>query len=447
MTVRVDPDLRAPRFAHAALETYATQLGVAVLSFASVLIAARALGPEGRGELALLTTMAVLTSSVGLLGIDEANVNLAGSEPRLRRALATNSLILSALFGGICIATVTIAVAFVPALAGGTDASLRWVAYAAVPALILKVLLKFLAGADYAFRVANAAWLLPPGVTVIVNAALAVAGQLTVARAFVVWAVAHGVATLLLALWVAFRSVGFGRPSYVVARKTLAFGVRAHPGRVMMAGNYRVDQWIVGSVAGTRELGLYSIAVAWSEVLFYLPTAIVIAQRPYLVRSERSEAARRAAGVFRASVVVTAGLAAAVVVAAPVLCTTVFGEEFSGSVDDLRVLVVGACGIVALKLLGNALTAQRLPLRSTTAAGVAFVATIVLNVLLVPPFGGLGAAAASALAYTAGGAAIVVFFLHSFDARASSLVPRPRDVPAAARLMLRAPRAAFARRG
>ena len=79
-----------PRFASAALSTYGTQLAVASLSFLSVLIAARALGPAGRGDVAFLATIAVLSSSLGIFGIDEANSNLAASEPRLRRALATN---------------------------------------------------------------------------------------------------------------------------------------------------------------------------------------------------------------------------------------------------------------------------------------------------------------------------------------------------------------------
>src|SRR3712207_8747882 len=52
-------------------------------------------------------------------------------------------------------------------------------------------------------------------------------------------------------------------------------------------------------------------------------------------------------------------------VLAPVLCVGFFGEDFADAVGPLRILALGALGIAALKLLGNALTAQDLPLRET----------------------------------------------------------------------------------
>jgi O-antigen/teichoic acid export membrane protein len=196
----------------------------------------------------------------------------------------------------------------------------------------------------------------------------------------------------------------------------------------MMAGNYRLDQWFVGTMAGSRELGLYSIAVAWSEILFYLPTTLVIVQRPYLVRAAAGDAARRTARVFRAGISITAACVLGIVVVAPFLCTVVFGSAFRGSIDDLRVLAFGAFGIMAMKLFGNAMTAQRSPTRASVAAGLAFAATIALDLLLIPRHGGLGAAAASALAYTGGGIASGVLFRRFFGTALRTFVPRSREL-------------------
>src|SRR5918994_4276730 len=138
------PTKRPPRFATAALSTYSTQLAVALLSFIGVVIVARGLGPAGRGDVALLTTITVLSSSLALFGIDEANVNLAGAEPRLRRALATNSMLSALVLGGACVGGLMLAVELFPGLAGDADRSLLWLAYAAVPILILKIYLKYL---------------------------------------------------------------------------------------------------------------------------------------------------------------------------------------------------------------------------------------------------------------------------------------------------------------
>jgi O-antigen/teichoic acid export membrane protein len=426
----------------AALGTFGTQLGIAVVSFAGALITAHVLGPAGRGELTFLVTVSMLSATIGLLGVDDANVNFAGREPATRRALASNSVVLSLLLGCLVIAILTVLIALVPSIGGESAPWLRWLAIAAVPMLILKIYLKFILQADFHFRMANTAWLLPPLANLVVNVAMALMGVLTVASAFVSWTVTHAVATALLVAFVARRSTGFGRPSAALARRTLRFGVRSHPGRVMMAGNYRLDQWFVGAIAGSRELGLYSIAVSLSEILFYLPTALTISQRPYLVRAGKREAGQRAARVFRASLILTAASAAGLAAAAPLLVPALFGAEFGGSVGAVQILAAGSVGVLALKLLGNALTAQGRPGLATAGAAVGFVAMVALDALLIPAHGGDGAALASTASYTLGGVVIVAMFMRFFHAPARWLVPRPSELPLAVRGLLRPGRVA-----
>ena len=151
-------------------------------------------------------------------------------------------------------------------------------------------------------------------------------------------------------------------------------------------------------------------------------------QRPDLVRAAKREAARLSALIFRAAVLLTIVSAGAMLVLAPFLCETIFGKEFRGSTIQLRVLVLGTFGVVALKLLGSALTAQRRPLLASSAIGTGFAATIILDVILIPPYGGLGAAIASTLAYTAGGLAIAVIFSRALGSPVSHLVPRAGEV-------------------
>ena len=128
-----------------------------------------------------------------------------------------------------------------------------------------------------------------------------------------------------------------------------------------------LDQWVLGGIAGSRELGLYCVAVAWVQALSFLPTALMLVQRPDLVRASSREAERQASIVFRGTLLITLVLAVGMAALAPFLCVTAFGESFRESVGMLRVLTVGAFGIVALKLLGDALTARRKPMLDTTA--------------------------------------------------------------------------------
>jgi O-antigen/teichoic acid export membrane protein len=415
-------------FATTAAATFGTNVGVAVISLLNVLVTARVLGPDGRGELALLTTIAILTANLSAFGLYEANANIGGVEPEQRGPLIANSVLLALLLGGAAAGIVAVLVALFPALGGGTDPELQALALVAIPVLILQGGLTTLIQSQYGFAITNAAWLFAPVTNLAVNGAFAALGLLTVGSAIAVWIAGQVAATAMLA-WHSLRGLPrLPGPDPALARRMLAFGARTHLGRVMTMGNYRLDQWFVGAIAGHRELGLYSVAVAWAEALFYLPTALGMVQRPDLVRAAPTEAGARAAMVFRAALLLTVLLAVGLVVAAPVLCVTIFGEDFRGSIDDLRVLAFGAFGIVALKLLGNALNAQGKPMLANIGVGVAFATTVVLDLLLIPAHGGIGAAIASTAAYTAGGVAIAVVFARALGLRPGELVPRGNEM-------------------
>jgi O-antigen/teichoic acid export membrane protein len=414
--------------ASATVITYGTNLAVAVLSLANVLIVSRALGPEGRGDVVFLAAMAFFTSMLASAGIEESNANLAASQPHLRRALATNSVVLALILGGLAMGVVQGLIGVFPAVAGPSSSGLRWLTLGLAPVLMLNLYLRWLVRADYAFAVTNIAWLVTPLANVIVNGLLALLGMLTVGTAIATWLAGQAAGTLILVWYVARRLVGFGRPDLRLMARALGFGLKTHAGRVMLLGNWRLDQWLLGAISGARELGLYSVAVAWAEALSYLPTVVKFVQRPYLVRSAAGDAVRQAAAAFRVAILVTGVLMLSMVLAAPLLCVTFFGEPFRGSIVELRVLVLGAVGMVALTIFGNALVARRKPVLSSVALGAGLVCTLVLDLVLIPPYAGIGAAAASSIAYTTAGAIMCLFFIRGLGAEARDLVPRSSEL-------------------
>jgi O-antigen/teichoic acid export membrane protein len=426
-TIEEEIEPQRPGFLSSAVQTFGSQVAVAVISLGNALIVARALGPTGRGDVVFLTTIAFIVSSLATVGVQEANVNVAGSHPHLRRTLATNSIILSFLFGCLAIAAVAVLVILVPDAGGDSETVLLALTLAALPGLVLSTNLRLLIQGDYGFAVTNLVWVLPAIINISINGLFAAVGALTVGVALTTWIVGQLLGTAILVWYVARRSVGFGRPSLSLARGTLGFGLKSHIGRVMLLGNYRLDQWILGAIAGATQLGLYSVAVAFAEGLFLLPTALSAVQRPELVRASEAEAVRRTAVIFRASLVVTLAGAVLLILLAPILVLTLFGDDFRGSIVELRILALGAFGIVAMKQVGNALTARQLPTRASVGLGFAFVATIVLDVLLIPSFNGVGAALASTISYTLGGVLIVMLFTRALGGHIFDFVPRPSD--------------------
>jgi O-antigen/teichoic acid export membrane protein len=427
-TTFTGPRSERPRLLRSAATTYAARICFSVLSFGSVLITARVLGVEGRGSVAFLTMMGFLTAQFATLGIFQADANFAAREPHLTRSLAGTSLGLSALLGSGAAGAVVLLITLFPAVGAGSEPELIALVLAVVPLVVLQLCLDQLLRAHYLPTLANLGLLVMPVTNVALNGVLALMGELTVTTAVASWVAGQLFSTLLLAAGVVRRLDGFGGFDSRLALRMLKFGVKAYFARILLLGNYRLDTWLLGGIAGSTQVGLYSIAVAWMEVLFFLPTAVVLAQRPDLVRASPRVAERRAALAVRSTMLITFALAVGLVAIAPLLCVGVFGEEFRDSIAMMRILILGAFGIVALKLLGNALTAQRKPMLETGAAAVAFVVILALDIALIPAHGGLGAAIASAIAYSVGGIAVALIFTRALQGRLRDLVPRRRDL-------------------
>lgn len=411
--------------AFSALTTLGAQIGIAVLGLANVILIGRVLGPAGRGGVAFLTTIGFMSAWLSTLGVDQSVSNIGSVRPAARRALASNAVFLAMLFGGAAAAIVLLGTLAFPSLQGSASRILLTVVMVSVPLLVLQIYLRQLAAAQYHFSVGNLTELLPAVVNIVVNLVLYLLGHLTVGSAVITWLAGQALGTLWLCWYIETRLAGFGRPDLALATESIRFGLRAHTSHTMNLGNYRADQWIMGILSTPQQLGLYSVAVSWSEALFMIPQALTQIQRPDLARSSRQDAGARAAPVFRMSLLVTVVLCGALVIAAPFLCVTVFGPEFSGSIASLRIVALGAFGIVALKLLGSALTAQAHPLRESIAVGTTFVSVLALDFILIPGLGGKGAAIASAVGYNLGGLAVAAIFCTTLGIRFRALLPTP----------------------
>ena len=400
---------------------------VQALSLWNVLVTSRALGVAGRGQIAFLLTVGLLSSQMATFGVQEANVNLAGQDRQRTRALAGNSVVLAAVLGSVVALVVAALVMAVPALGGGASPVLLTLVLLLLPMLVLHSYLTQILVAQYRFTRLNLAALLTPMLNATINTALALSGAISVASTVGVWLTGQFLSTALLG-WTVWRAEGFGRPDRRLARECLGFGARAHLGRTMNWGSYRADQWVVGVIAGDELLGLYSIAVAWSEALFLLPQVLQTVMRPDLVRATAKDAQRQVATTMRLGVLLTVPAVILLMVAAPFLCVTLMGQEFAGSVTPLRVLALGSFGVLALKVYGSTLLARGRPLLDSIALAPVLLVMLGLDVYLVPKWGALGAAAASSTAYLVGGVIGYLVCRQVLGGRLRELMPRPYDV-------------------
>ncbi|MDB4306197.1 flippase [bacterium] len=158
----------------------------------------------------------------------------------------------------------------------------------------------------------------------------------------------------------------------------------------------RIDQIMLGHLADSKTLGIYSVAVRLSELWFFVPVAVAVSLFPAIVRS-RENHTREVYGMrMQAFFDMMAGMA--YVIAVPLtlialpLVIALFGVEYAEAGPILRVHIWALVFVSLGVARGRRLLAENLvPFAMfTTVLGVTI--NIGFNVLLIPKFGGMGAA-------------------------------------------------------
>jgi O-antigen/teichoic acid export membrane protein len=199
------------------------------------------------------------------------------------------------------------------------------------------------------------------------------------------------------------------RPSLELARRVASYGLRAQLGGVMTQLNLRLDFVLLTLLAGPAVLGVYAVASKFAELIRILGMALTYVFYPKFAREGRSRSVADVRRLIPKAALLTAGVLVPLWIAAGVVIPSFYGSAFESAVTPTRIILLGlaldgVAGVIAAFLYG----VGRPGLYSLgIAAGLAV--TIVLDLVLIPPFETVGAAIASAVAYLTSALALVAF--------------------------------------
>lgn len=428
----------APTPAESAAQTLASSWRVTLLrlsqyafGFVSLLVTARALGPEGRAAYALpLTLSAIVATGVGLSfeqAVGRLLVKGAANVAQLSRLLAWSLVVLGTL--GFA-AAVGIGLATRTHLLAGADVASVVVAAVSVPLIIASQFslgLLFRLGAHRAHGIIVA---VSGGGQVIAMTILAFAGVLTPFFAVVVIVV--GLAATAVPLVVTLRRyAGHGSLVPRTTRRLVAEAFAAawplHLASVSVLLNLRFDLLLVSLLLGTFETGVYSLAATLAESVLLVPYIVAVAAMPSQTRSSREEAARYTVDFSRQSFAI--GVLVAVLAAATAypLVRFLYGAEWIGSIVPLMILTLGVVAFAVEAPLRTYLIQSAAPKSILAAAATGMVVNIVLVMILTPAIGIVGAAVGSVASYWAYLALLLRLFQRTADLSARSIFAWPRQ--------------------
>ncbi len=386
-----------------------------MLGLASSVLTARALAPEGRGELAFVVTVSGVAAAVAVFGVDAGAIYQVarGKSKRVVQDVGSYATLVAVSL----LAAATILFVFPR---GGWHVAL---AFALAGPLVLQLLSSAILLGRRRLGSFNLLVVVQPSIFTAAVGVLYYLDALGVVAALLAFAGAQ-LATVALALFLARMPLGFrGVPQL---RSLFSSSWKFGAANVMSFLNYRLDALVVGAVLGFRALGLYSTAVIVTERLWYIPAAV-----SNLLFPETAAAGRltvEGARGFRVGLLLTLVAAAVLGLAAPFAIPWLFTASFTPSVNLVFLLLPGAACLGATKMLVAQLSGIGHAGYALVAASSAVTIDVVLLAVLVPFFGTTGVAIAASVAY-AGTTIIVVWFYRreSGMSLVETLVPRLGD--------------------
>ena len=166
----------------------------------------------------------------------------------------------------------------------------------------------------------------------------------------------------------------------------------------------KIDQVMIGEMVGAREVGIYAVAARLSEVWYVIPMAVGTAIFPAIVRSSRLQDPLYHDRLQRAYVTM-AWLAFAIALTVTLVSDQViqlmFGSEYAGASRILAVHIWTCPAVFMGAVFTRWLIAEDLLIFALTRHGLGAIVNITLNLFLIPAYGGLGAAIATLVSYSA----------------------------------------------
>ncbi|HET8776303.1 MAG TPA: oligosaccharide flippase family protein [Candidatus Limnocylindria bacterium] len=212
------------------------------------------------------------------------------------------------------------------------------------------------------------------------------------------------------------------------ARRALSFGVRGQVGNVLQFLGVRLDLLLVPALLNLDEAGLYYIAVRVSDLVGQAATASASFLFPHIAGQQDHRDTQMTERVTRGTLLVTLLAAIAVAAGALPLLQVAFGSAYVEGTPTLLVLLVAVVPLSIGRVISADLKGRGRPGTVSIAAVVSVAATIVLDLVLIPGMGIIGAAIASLVAYSLMTAALLYAYRVATGGMLTSLVPGLDDL-------------------
>lgn len=177
-------------------------------------------------------------------------------------------------------------------------------------------------------------------------------------------------------------------------------------GSILTMVYLKVDQVMLRWWTGADAVGIYAVAARMSEVFYIIPAALVVTYFPPLIKFRETSTKRfnnRLQSLFTLLALLSYAVVLTLFVLAPLLTVPIFGEAYRDAIPVVMIHML-AMPFVFLRYAFNYwILIEKYALFSIVCQSTGAISNIILNLLLIPKYGMMGAAIATLISYCGAG--------------------------------------------
>jgi O-antigen/teichoic acid export membrane protein len=416
-------------FSDRVLMLFATRVFTAGMAIFNGFLLARALGPSAKGDYYLVTLLPATIMTFIQFGLPSAFSYFAARG--LVDGIISRTVFLTvALVGPALLLVILLLPVLQATIVEGPDANLILFCLLALPLMLHATFTTAIVIGRQAVSWASAVYVVVAISTTVLLVLLVVILDLGLNGALLAYVLNTAIVAggfLIGARRTATRPPISGSVAY---RALFGFGLRLYPGNLSHFLTGRIDVYLIAwlMTSPSAPLGYYSMGVSMAELVLFFPTVVSTLFFPHVSRASREDADRQVPRVTRVTLLLTACVAVAMVPVATLLIVVLI-PAFTPALPALYVLLPGVAALSVSEVLGG----YAMGLGRTTTTSVVSIAVlivnVVLNLVLIPQFGIVGAALASLFAYSVAAVTFSIIAARLADTPLRDFwIPRPDDV-------------------
>ncbi len=193
-----------------------------------------------------------------------------------------------------------------------------------------------------------------------------------------------------------------------------------HLSQILSFLTYRMDYWILEHYKGSQELGYYAQAVGFGQMFWSITNPILTVLIPFLASENNESGMSHFKFYSRLNfTVILSGMLVFFVLADVIF--PIYGADFSQSVLPFRIMAFGIIMSCITKVFATYIYVKNKLQYNLMVTIISFIFTLVLDLLLIPGQGMIGASIATTVSYTVATLVITWYMLVKFKVELKGL--------------------------